>query len=138
MSQARKYSRPQLMKQEYELQQEYHVLFAAILTIKLNGARDTYMLSLMEKAIAKADLLLLDELRYASFGQEESGFLFKVIAERPECINIMITTDFEFLRWLDIFANEMPVAALLDQLMFYSHVMNMNGASFCLDSHQMR
>ena len=96
------------------------------------------MLSRMEKAIAKADLLLLDELSYASFGQEESELLFKVIAERSERASTMITTNLEFSRWPDMFANETLVAALVDRLTYHSHVLNMNGASFRLDSHQMR
>ena len=118
----------------------YSVLFyhAASLATELKEARDTYMLSRMEKAIAKADLLLLDELSYASFGQEESELLFKVIAERSERASTMITTNLEFSRWPDMFANETLVAALVDRLTYHSHVLNMNGASFRLDSHQMR
>ena len=58
----------------------YNVRFyhAASLATELKEARDNYVLARMEKAIAKADLLLLDELSYASFGQEESELLFKV------------------------------------------------------------
>ncbi|WP_419550940.1 ATP-binding protein [Mitsuokella jalaludinii] len=37
-----------------------------------------------------------------------------------------------------MFANETLVAALVDRLTYHSHVLNMNGASFRLDSHQMR
>ena len=62
----------------------------------------------------------------------------KVIAERSERASTMITTNLEFSRWPDMFANETLVAALVDRLTYHSHVLNMNGASFRLDSHQMR
>lgn len=117
----------------------YSVLFyhAASLATELKEARNHYMLGRMEKTIAKADLLLLDELSYASFGQEESELLFKVIAERSERASTMITTNLEFSRWPEMFANETLVAALVDRLTYHSHVLNMNGASFRFDSHQM-
>lgn len=38
----------------------------------------------MEKAITAIDVLLLDELNYVKFNQEESELLFKVIAERSD------------------------------------------------------
>ena len=58
--------------------------------------RASYSLRKLEKSIAAADLLLLDELSYASFGLEESEVLFKVIAKRSERTSTMITTNLEF------------------------------------------
>jgi len=115
----------------------YNVRFyhAASLATELKEARDNYVLARMEKAIAKADLLLLDELSYASFGQEESELLFKVIAERSERASTVITTNLEFSRWPEMFSNETLVAALVDRLTYHSHVLNMNGTSFRLSSH---
>ena len=44
----------------------------------------------MEKIISGANLLLLDELSYEKFNQEECELLFKVIAERSECSSTVI------------------------------------------------
>jgi DNA replication protein DnaC len=52
----------------------------ATLAVELREAKDGYQLRKKEKSIANADLLLLDELSYASFNREESELLFKVIA----------------------------------------------------------
>ena len=37
-----------------------------------------------ERTLAKADLLILDELSYLSFNRHQSELLFKVISDRSE------------------------------------------------------
>ena len=88
--------------------------------------------------IAANDLLLLDELSYAQFNQEESELLFKVIAERSEGASTIITTNLVFLKWTEIFASDTLVAALFDRLTYHAHVLNMNGESYRLSSQQQR
>lgn len=66
------------------------------------------------KTLSGADLLLIDELSYARFNQEESEMLFKVIAERSERASTVITTNLEFSKWTEMFASETLVAALVD------------------------
>lgn len=114
----------------------YKVLFknATTLAAELREARDNYQLCKMEKAIAGTDLLLLDELSYASFTQEESGLLFKVIAERTERTSTVITTNLEFSRWTEMFSSDTLVAALVDRLPYHSSVLNINGTSYRLQS----
>lgn len=112
----------------------YSVIFrnATTMAAELREAKDGYQLRKLEKTIANADLLLLDELSYASFNREESELLFKVIAERSERASTIITTNLEFSRWPELFANETLVAALVDRLTYHSHVLNMNGDSYRL------
>jgi len=81
------------------------------------------------------DLLLLDELSYAKFNQEESELLFKVIAERSERFCTMITTNLEFSKWTEMFSNAALVLALVDLLTYDSHILNMNRISYRLQSH---
>ena len=115
----------------------YKVVFynASTLAAELKEARDEYRLRKIEKTIAVADLLLLDELSYARFNQEESELLFKVIAERSERSSTIITTNLEFSKWTDMFSNAMLVSALVDRMTYHSHVLNMNGTSYRLQSH---
>ena len=112
----------------------YKVLFksAATLASELREARDSYQLRRLEKSIAAVDLLLLDELSYARFDQEESELLFKVISERSERSSTVITTNLEFSRWPEMFTNETLVAAMIDRLTYHSAVLNMNGNSYRL------
>lgn len=115
----------------------YKVLFynASTLASELKEARSDYQLRKREKTIAGADLLLLDELSYAKFNQEESELLFKVIAERSERSSTVITTNLEFSKWTEMFSNAALVSALVDRLTYHSHILNMNGNSYRLQSH---
>ena len=57
-----------------------------------------------------------------------------MIAERSERTSTVITTNLEFSKWTELFANETLVAALVDRLTYHSVVLNMNGNSYRLDS----
>lgn len=118
----------------------YKVIFrtATTLVTELREAKDSYSLRKLEKSIAAADLLLLDELSYASFGLEESELLFKVIAERSERTSTMITTNLEFSKWPEMFKDAALVAALVDRLTYHSHILNMNGESYRFQNARRR
>ena len=109
--------------------QGYHVLFrnAATLSTELCEAKDNYRLGELEKNLAKADLLILDELCYLSFNRHQSELLFKVISDRSEKGSTIVTTNLPFSKWTDLFENTTMVAALIDRLTFRSHVLDMNG-----------
>lgn len=75
--------------------------------------------------------MFLVEGKKASFTQEESELLFKVIAERTSTV---ITTNLEFSRWTEMFSNDTLVAALVDRLTYHSSILNMNGTSYRLQN----
>ena len=112
------------------------VLFknAASLSTELCEARDSYSLGKLERTLAKADLLILDELSYLSFNRHQSELLFKVISDRTEKSSTIVTTNLPFSRWTELFENTTMVAALIDRLTFHSHVLDMNGESYRLKS----
>lgn len=112
----------------------YKVLFknAATLSTELCEAKDHYSLGKLERALAKADLLILDELSYLSFNRHQSELLFKVISDRSEKSSTIVTTNLPFSKWTELFENTTMVAALIDRLTYRSHVMDMNGDSFRL------
>lgn len=112
----------------------FQVLFknAASLSTELCEARESYQLGKLERSIAKADLLILDELSYLSFNRYQSELLFKVVSERSERGSIIVTTNLEFSKWTDLFENTTMVAALIDRLTYRSHVLDMNGDSYRL------
>ena len=84
------------------------------------------------RTLAKADLLILDELSYLSFNRHQSELLFKVISDRSEKSSTIVTTNLPFSNWTDLFENTTMVAALIDRLTFRSHVLDMNGDSYRL------
>ena len=112
----------------------FRVLFknAAALSTELCEARDRYALGKLERTLAKADLLILDELSYLSFNRHQSELLFKVISDRTEKSSTIVTTNLPFSRWTELFENTTMVAALIDRLTFNSHVLDMNGESYRL------
>ena len=114
--------------------QGFHVLFknAATLSTELCEAKDNYHLGKLERSLAKADLLILDELSYLSFNRHQSELLFKVISDRSEKASTIVTTNLPFSKWTDLFENTTMVAALIDRLTFRSHVLDMNGESYRL------
>ena len=116
--------------------QGFNVLFknAATLSTELCEARDNYRLGKLERTLAKADLLILDELSYLSFNRHQSELLFKVISDRSEKGSTIVTTNLPFSKWTELFENTTMVAALIDRLTFRSHVLDMNGKSYRLKS----
>lgn len=62
----------------------------------MKEVRDGYQLCRLEKGIATNDLLLIDELSYVRFNQEESELIFKVISERSERASTITTTNLVF------------------------------------------
>lgn len=116
--------------------QGFNVLFknAATLSTELCEARDNYRLGKLERSLAKADLLILDELSYLSFNRHQSELLLKVISDRSEKGSTIVTTNLPFSKWTELFENTTMVAALIDRLTFHSHVLDMNGESYRLKS----
>lgn len=114
--------------------QGFQVLFknAASLSTELCEAKDNYQLGRLERNLAKADLLILDELSYLSFNRHQSELLFKVISDRSEKSSTIVTTNLPFSEWTQLFENTTMVAALIDRLTFKSHVLDMNGESYRL------
>ena len=120
--------------------QGFNVLFknAATLSTELCEARDNYRLGKLERTLANADLLILDELSYLSFNRYQSELLFKVISDRSEKGSTIVTTNLSFSKWTDLFENTTMVAALIDRLTFRSYVLDMNGDSYRLKSSLQR
>ncbi len=99
---------------------------AANLANELIEAQDHRRLTRIERQIAKADLLIVDELSYLTFNRHQSELLFKVIADRSERQSVIVSTNLRFSDWVTMFENTTMVTALIDRLTFRSHVLNMN------------
>jgi len=108
--------------------QGMHVKFytAANLSNELIEAQEYKKLLRLEKQLAKADLLIIDELSYLTFNRHQSELLFKVIADRSERQSVIVSTNLKFSDWITMFENTTMVTALIDRLTFRSHVLNMN------------
>jgi len=96
----------------------------ATLTNALVEAKNKGELSLLFKQFEKLDLLICDEWGYVPVDSDGSKLLFQVISECYERKSLIITTNHEFTRWNDIFADAKITAALLDRVIHHSHLLD--------------
>jgi DNA replication protein DnaC len=121
-------------------QKNHSVLFvtAAALVHELLEARDERRLRLLQKQLARVDLLIVDELGYVPFTAVGSELLFEVISRRYEHGATLVTSNLPFDEWTSVFGSERLTGALLDRLTHHVHILEMNGDSYRLASSQKR
>ncbi len=96
----------------------------ATLVNALTESKRQGYLSRFMKQFEKLDLLICDEWGYVPIDSDGSKLLFQVISECYERKSLIITTNLEFARWNDIFADTKITAALLDRIIHHSHLLD--------------
>lgn len=81
-------------------------------------------------------VLIIDELGYLPMPAEDAAALFQVIARRYLKGSVILTTNLGVASWGDIFSDTTIAAAMLDRLLHKSVVINIDGDSYRLRSHQ--
>lgn len=89
----------------------------------------------LERQLDKSELLIIDELSYLTFNLHQSKLLFKIISDRAERPNVIVSTNLKFSEWTTMFENKTMVTALVGRLTFMSHVLNMNSSNPYQDEH---
>ena len=110
------------------------VLFYALPDLIQQLARDakTDRLSQRLQALARPQLLILDEMGYFSLDKRSAHFLFQLVSRRYQRGSIILTSNKSYTEWGDIFSDTVLAAALLDRLLHQSLTVNMRGASYRL------
>lgn len=103
---------------------------AAGLINDLLEAHAQLRISRLESALAKYDLIILDELGFVPFSKEGAEALFTFCSSRYERGSLVITTNMDFARWKEVFGDEALTGALLDRLTHHCHIIEMNGDSY--------
>ncbi len=93
----------------------------------LTEAKKQGTLSRFMKQFDKLDLLICDEWGYVPIDSEGAKLLFQVVSDCYERKSLIITTNLEFARWNDIFADTKITAALLDRIIHHSHLLDFTG-----------
>jgi len=96
----------------------------ATLVNALTEAKRQGTLSHFMRQFERLDLLICDEWGYVPIDSDGSKLLFQVISECYERKSLIITTNLEFARWNDIFADTKITAALLDRIIHHSHLLD--------------
>jgi len=101
----------------------------ATLVNKLSEAKKNGTLSTFMKKIAKAELLICDEWGYVPLDRVGAQLLFEVISECYEKKTLIINTNIEFSRWVNVFYDEQMTGAILDRVLHHCHLLLFPGPS---------
>ncbi|WP_027417624.1 IS21-like element helper ATPase IstB [Aneurinibacillus terranovensis] len=105
----------------------------AALVNKLSEAKKSGTLSAFMKQIAKAELVVCDEWGYVPLDRVGAQLLFEVISECYERKTLIINTNIQFSRWVNVFYDEQMTGAILDRVLHHCHLLLFPGSS-----HRMR
>ena len=101
----------------------------AALVNKLSEAKKSKDLSIFMKQIMKANMLIFDEWGYVPLDRDGAQLLFEIVSECYERKSIVITTNIEFSRWVNVLYDEQMTGALLDRLLHHCYLLIFEGES---------
>jgi DNA replication protein DnaC len=81
----------------------------------------------------KADLIICDEWGYIPLDRTGAQLLFEVISECYERKTLIINTNLEFSKWVNVFYDEQMTSAILDRVLHHCHLLLFQG-----QSHRLR
>ena len=113
-----------------------HVAFfrAADLVRALLEAKGQRELGILERKLARAELLILDELGFVPFDRTGGELLFNIFSQRHQRRSTIVTTNLAFTEWPQVLGGDDKLAAaLLDRLAETATVITTRGKS-----HRMR
>jgi DNA replication protein DnaC len=110
----------------------------AALVNQLSDAQKKGELNKLLKQLAKADLLICDEWGYVPLDRDGSKLLFQVISDRYEQRSVIITTNLEFSKWVNIFYDEQMTAAMIVRLVHHSYLLLFDGQSYRIRKSLMK
>ncbi len=90
--------------------------------------------SLMEKILAysRLHLLIVDELGYMPVSRDQANLLFQLISIRYEKSSIILTSNYNFDEWGNIFEDAVAASAIIDRMVHHANIFYINGSSYRL------
>jgi len=110
----------------------------AALVNQLSDAQKKGELNKLLKQLSKIDLLICDEWGYVPLDRDGSKLLFQVISDCYEQRSVVITTNLEFSKWVNIFYDEQMTAAMIDRLVHHSYLLLFEGQSYRIKNSLMK
>ena len=95
----------------------------------LEEAKAAHMLAKLMQALAKPQLLIIDELGFVPFSENGARVLFDVFASRYEKGSIAVSTNLSFEKWVQVFGTPELTAALIDRFTHKCIIMKYQGKS---------
>jgi DNA replication protein DnaC len=112
---------------------KYRVLFMRCqdLLQQLGAAKVTGRLGSLLVSFSYLHLIIVDEVGYMPIDKEQSNLLFQLVSSRYEKGSTVLTSNYGFEDWGEIFSADQVVAsAIIDRLVHHSHIFVINGNSF--------
>ena len=101
----------------------------AALVNRLSEEKKKGTLSKFMKQILKSELLILDEWGYVPLDRLGAQLLFEIISECYERKSLIINTNIEFSRWVNVFYDEQMTSAIVDRVLHHCHLLLFPGQS---------
>lgn len=94
----------------------------AALINQLSEAKKAGTLGTLIKKIDKASIVILDEWGYIPYDRTGAQLLFDYLSEIHEHKSVILNTNLEFSRWVNVLYDEQMTAALVGRLMHNCHL----------------
>ena len=95
----------------------------AALVNQLSEAKRAGTLSMLLKKLNKASLIILDEFGYVPYDRTGAQLLFDFLSEIHEQKSVILNTNLEFSRWVNVLYDEQMTAALVGRLMHHCYLL---------------
>jgi DNA replication protein DnaC len=95
----------------------------AALVNQLSEAKKASTLGVLLKKLNKASVIILDEFGYVPYDRIGAQLLFDYLSEIHEQKPIILNTNLEFSRWVNVLYDEQITAALVGRLMHHCHLL---------------
>ena len=83
-------------------------------------------------AYSRLHLLIIDELGYMPITKEQANLLFQLVSIRYERGSIILTSNYNFDDWGQIFGDSVVAAAIIDRIVHHAKIFYINGSSYRL------
>jgi DNA replication protein DnaC len=105
---------------------------------RLAEAKKAGELSRFLGQLSKVEMLICDEWGYVPLDRIGSQILFEVVSECYEKKSLIINTNIEFSRWVNVFYDEQMTGAIIDRVLHYCHLLLFPGPSNRLGLSMLR
>jgi DNA replication protein DnaC len=95
----------------------------AALVNQLSEAKKTGILGVLLKKLNKASVIILDEFGYVPYDRTGAQLLFDYLCEIHEQKSVILNTNLEFSRWVNVLYDEQMTAALIGRLMHHCYLL---------------
>lgn len=82
--------------------------------------------------IKKAQLVILDEIGYASISREQANRFFSFVSDAYERRSIIFTTNKEIPQWAEMMGDPVLTTALMDRILHHARCFSLKGESYRL------